>query len=143
MNTKKTLLTLVLTCIMVISLLTVPAMASSTMRASSLIVRHSCTAAATGDGEISVDFSITGKAVMSRIGAQSIYYYVQNGNSWILEGSYNQYTSGMSKTSAQKYANTIYYQGTPDVKYKVIVTLFVKDSSGTTDTRDYTFYVTA
>lgn len=50
------------------------------MRASLLIASHSCSARAGTDGEMDVTFSITGKKIMSTIGAKSIYFYVKNGN---------------------------------------------------------------
>lgn len=110
-------------------------------RASTLIISHSCVTSADADGEINVTFSITGKKIMSRIGAQSMYFYVKNGNTWTLEESYGQYSAGMSTTNKVTYDNTITYQGTAGAQYKIVVTLFVKDSEGTTDTCTYTKYV--
>ena len=70
-------------------------------------------------------------------------FYSQNGSSWTFEDSYGQYDSGMSISNNYTFDNTVYYQGTSGVKYKVVVTLFATNSSGTTDTRNYTLYVTA
>ena len=78
---------------------------------------------------------------MSRIGAQSMYFYVKDGNTWTLSKSYGQYSTGMSTTNKVTYDNTITYQGTAGAQYKIVVTLFVKDSEGATDTRTYTKYV--
>ena len=111
------------------------------MRASTLIASHSCVASAEADGEINVTFSITGKKIMSRIGAQSMYFYVKDGNTWKLEKSYGQYAAGMSTTKKVTYDNTITYQGTAGAQYKIVVTLFVKDSEGASDTRTNTKYV--
>lgn len=110
-------------------------------RASKLIISHSCVASADADGEINVTFSITGKGIMSRIGAQSMYFYVKNGSAWTLEKSYGQYSAGMNTTNKVTYDNTITYQGTKGAQYKIVVTLFVKDSEGASDTRTYTKYV--
>lgn len=122
------------------TLLTATAVAAE-MRASTLIASHSCIASMETDGEINVTFSITGKKIMSRIGAQSMYFYVKDGNTWTLSKSYGQYSTGMSTTNKVTYDNTITYQGTAGAQYKIVVTLFVKDSEGETDTRTYTKYV--
>lgn len=111
------------------------------VRASALIVSHSCSASAGTDGEMDVTFSITGKKIMSTIGAKSIYFYVKNGNTWKFDKLYTQYYIGMSAENKLTHGNTITYQGTAGEEYKVVVTLFVKDSDGATDSRTYTKYV--
>ena len=93
------------------------------------------------DGEIRVTFSITGKKIMSRIGAQSMSFYIKNGTSWKLVESYTEYYVGMSAMNKLSHGNTITYQGTAGEEYKVVVTLFVQDSDGATDSRTYTKYV--
>ena len=126
--------------IVLTTLLATTAAAAET-RASTLIFSHSCVASMETDGEINVTFSITGKKIMSRIGAQSMYFYVKDGNTWTLSKSYGQYSTGMSTTNKVTYDNTITYQGAAGAQYKIVVTLFVKDSEGETDTRTYTKYV--
>lgn len=123
-----------------IAMLTTTAVAMET-RASKLIISHSCVASADTDGKINVTFSITGKKIMSRIGAQSMSFYIKNGTSWKLVESYTEYYFGMSAMNKVTYDNTITYQGTAGADYKVVVTLFVKDSDGATDSRTYTKYV--
>ena len=123
-----------------IAMLTTTAVAMET-RASKLIISHSCVASAETDGKINVTFSITGKRIMSRIGAQSMSFYIKNGTSWKLVESYTEYYVGMSAMNKVTYDNTITYQGTAGADYKVVVTLFVKDSDGATDSRTYTKYV--
>ena len=122
------------------TLLTATAAAVET-RASMLIASHSCAASADTDGKINVTFSITGKKIMSRIGAQSMSFYIKNGTSWKLVESYTEYYVGMSAMNKLSHGNTITYQGTAGEEYKVVVTLFVKDSDGATDSRTYTKYV--
>ena len=122
------------------TLLTATAAAAET-RASMLIVSHSCVASMDTDGEIRVTFSITGKRIMSRIGAQSMSFYIKNGTSWKLVESYTEYYVGMSAMNKLSHGNTITYQGTADEEYKVVVTLFVKNSDGETDSRTYIKYV--
>ena len=140
--TTKTLkrCTSLILAIVLTTLLATTAAAAET-RASTLIFSHSCVASMETDGEINVTFSITGKKIMSRIGAQSMYFYVKDGNTWTLSKSYGQYSTGMSTTNKVTYDNTITYQGTAGAQYKIVVTLFVKDSEGETDTRTYTQYV--
>lgn len=142
MTTTKTLkrCTSLILAIVLTTLLVTTAAAAET-RASTLIFSHSCVASMETDGEINVTFSITGKKIMSRIGAQSMYFYVKDGNTWTLSKSYGQYSTGMSTTNKVTYDNTITYQGTAGAQYKIVVTLFVKDSEGATDTRTYTKYV--
>ena len=142
MTTTKTLkrCTSLILAIVLTTLLATTAAAAETC-ASTLIFSHSCVASMETDGEINVTFSITGKKIMSRIGAQSMYFYVKDGNTWTLSKSYGQYSTGMSTTNKVTYDNTITYQGTAGAQYKIVVTLFVKDSEGETDTRTYTKYV--
>jgi len=109
--------------------------------ASALIVSHSCSASAGTDGEMDVTFSITGKKIMSTIGAKSIYFYVKNGNTWKFDKLYTQYYIGMSAENKLTHGNTITYQGKAGTEYKIVVTLFVEDSEGATDSRTYTKYV--
>ena len=111
---------------------------STEVRASALIVSHSCSASAGTDGEMDVTFSITGKKIMSTIGAKSIYFYVKNGNTWKFDKLYTQYYIGMSAENKLTHGNTITYQGKAGTEYKIVVTLFVEDSEGATDSRTYT-----
>lgn len=142
MTTTKTLkrCTSLILAIVLTTLLATTAAAAET-RASTLIFSHSCAASADTDGKINVTFSITGKKIMSRIGAQSMSFYIKNGTSWKLVESYTEYYVGMSAMNKLSHGNTITYQGTAGEEYKVVVTLFVKDSDGATDSRTYTKYV--
>lgn len=111
------------------------------VRASALIISHSCSASAGTDGEMDVTFSITGKKIMSTIGAKSIYFYAKNGNTWKFDKLYTQYYVGMSAENRLTHGNTITYQGKAGTEYKIVVTLFVEDAEGATDSRTYTKYV--
>lgn len=142
MTTTKTVKrsTSLILAIVLTALLATTAAAAET-RASTLIFSHSCVASADTDGKINVTFSITGKKIMSRIGAQSMSFYIKNGTSWKLVESYTEYYVGMSAMNKVTYDNTITYQGTAGADYKVVVTLFAKNSDGETDSRTYTKYV--
>ena len=136
-NKFKSFISMTLATLLLLTMLIVSASAAEA-RASDLILNRSCKVTAADSGKIAVNFS-----VVSRLGAQSMKFYSQNGSSWTFEDSYGQYDSGMSISNNYTFDNTVYYQGTSGVKYKVVVTLFATNSSGTTDTRNYTLYVTA
>lgn len=141
-NKLKSFTAMLFTICLILSLLVVPVSAAES-RASDLILNRTCSVSAVGNGKIAVVFSVTATGYVSRLGAQSMTFYAQNGSSWTWKASYDQYDTGMSTTNDFDYDGTMYYQGTSGVKYKVVVTLFAKSSSGKTDTRDYTLYVTA
>lgn len=141
-NKFKSFISIFFAIFMLLSSLVVPTSAAES-RASDLISNRSCSVSAVGNGKIAVVFSITTKGYVSRLGAQSMTFYAQNGSSWTWKASYDQYDAGMSTTNDFDYDSTVYYQGTSGVRYKVEVTLFATDSSGKTDTRDYTLYVNA
>lgn len=88
-TTPKRVSTIILALILT-ALLSTAAFAAES-RASALIFSHSCSASAGTDGEMDVTFSITGKKIMSTIGAKSIYFYVKNGNAWKFDKLYTQY----------------------------------------------------
>jgi hypothetical protein len=138
-TTPKRVSTIILALILT-ALLSTAAFAAES-RASALIFSHSCSASAGTDGEMDVTFSITGKKIMSIIGAKSIYFYVKNGNTWKFDKLYTQYYTGMSAENKLTHGNTITYQGKAGTEYKIVVTLFVEDSEGATDSRTYTKYV--
>lgn len=137
----KSYIALMLCALLLIPCLIVPA--GATMRASDIIMSHSCKTSPQGDGEIAVTFSISAKYPVSQIGVRSMYFLANNGSSWTLEETYTKEDEGMSRTNVGVHGGTIYYQGTSGVRYKVVVTLFAEDSDGTSDARTYTMYVTA
>lgn len=104
-TTPKRVSTIILALILT-ALLSTAAFAAES-RASALIFSHSCSASAGTDGEMDVTFSITGKKIMSTIGAKSIYFYVKNGNAWKFDKLYTQYYIGMSAENKLTHGNTI------------------------------------
>lgn len=136
---KKRLISVLLACVLLPIFLSSPAAAIST-RASAQIARYSTNAKAI-DGKIAVGFSIGGTRRMNSIGAEEILIYAQVGSRWVLEESFDQDDAGMSRSDANAYANTIYYSGTSGTYYKIVVTVFAEDSSGS-DSRTETHYVT-
>ena len=132
------ILALVCACVCVITLKT-PTFASSE-RASDQIRSYRMETIVT-EGAIHVEFSITGKYIMDKIGCQSIYIYEQVGSSWKLVASKREDDSGMSRTNKINHANAISFEGKAGAEYEVIVTVFAENSAGR-DGRAQKFYVT-
>ena len=82
-----------------------------------LIVSASATEARASDLILNRSCKVTTSGIVSRLGAQSMKFYSQNGSSWTFEDSYGQYESGMSTSNNYTFDNTVYYQGTSGVKY--------------------------
>ena len=126
----------ILACIIA---LIVPASASST-RASDQIKGYMMDTIVTR-GAINIEFSITGKVIMSKIGCESIYIYKKVGTAWIYDDDKTEDDPGMSVTKRGHLGNTITFSGTAGVEYMVVVTVFAEDDNAH-DTRSKTFYVT-
>ena len=91
------------------------------------------------NGEIYIDFSVTGKGGMDRIGCESIRIYESNNGR--LVDSFDENDVGMSRSNTFKYANMITTDCQVGTRYRIEVTIFAADSAGR-DTRSQTFYVT-
>ena len=111
-------------------LLAVPALAYSNIeyRASEQLTSYSMNAKATGNGKIAISFSVDGTGKI--------------GGNWALANSLNQDDAGMISTNSYYHGNTIYYNGISGEKYRIEITIFAEDASGS-DSRTQTFYVTA
>lgn len=91
------------------------------------------------DGNIYVNFSVTGTGGMDRIGCESIYIYDRSSGD--LVESFDENDTGMSRSNTVRYANMITADCEVGTSYRVEVTIFAEDSAGR-DTRSQTFYVT-
>lgn len=91
------------------------------------------------EGNIYVNFSVTGTGGMDRIGCESIYIYDRNSGD--LVESFDENDSGMSRSNTARYANMITANCEVGTRYRVEVTIFAENSAGR-DTRSQTFYVT-
>lgn len=138
---RKRLSVIILLGVLFCNLFAMPA-AANDFRASNQIARYAVAATATGNGEISINFSINGVSRMDKIGADSIKIYAQSGRQWILVKIYSSDDDGMSSTDTNYFANTLYYSGTAGTYYKIDVTVFAENSAGF-DSRTETRYVTA
>ena len=92
-------------------------------------------------GAINIEFSITGKIIMNKLGCESIYLYRKSGSVWVYTDSMTENDTGMSATKKGNHGNTITLDGTAGVEYMVVVTVFAEDDAGR-DSRSQTFYVT-
>ena len=93
------------------------------------------------EGAVNIEFSIVGKNIMDKIGCQSIYLYERVAGKWEYVSSRSEDSNGMSNTKRSSHANTITFNGSAGVEYKVIVTVFAENDAGR-DSRSQTFYVT-
>ncbi len=89
---------------------------------------------------IDVQFKITGKDTMQKLGCESIIVYEKVDSQWVESESIYEDDSGMSKYNSPLHTNTIYCNRDARVEYKVVVTVFAEDENGR-DSRTRTFYV--
>lgn len=128
--------------IFVLSLaLSVPALAV-TITASDQIHSYDMDVLAIGNGKLAIEFSIEGTGWMDRIGAKSIVIYEKFGNNWLIVASYDKDDPGMSTKNINMYGNTIYYSGYSGTQYRVQITVFAENASGS-DSRFGELYITA
>jgi hypothetical protein len=131
------ILTTLLICAIV---LPVPAFAG--VQASDQISSYAMAALPASNSRIAIQFSITGTGQMSVIGAQNITIFKKVGSYWESAGSFTQNNTGMTRTNAFNYGNTLYFSGVSGTNYRVDVTVFAQDSSGASDSRSQSFPVT-
>lgn len=120
--------------------LTIPSYAST--NASDQISAYGMEVIPVSGNKIAIQFTITASYKMATIGAKSIIIYEKSGSSWLYSGGFTQDDEGMTRTNAFNYGNTIYYDAESETEYRVHVTLFAEDSSGASDSRSKTFYIT-
>ena len=98
---------LVITLLLICSFsLTIPAYAAT--NASDQISAYSISAIPVSNSRIAIEFSVTGAYLMSKLGAKNIAIYNYSGQSWNYVGGYTQNDSGMTRSNAFVYGNTIY-----------------------------------
>ena len=126
-----------------ISVFCLTAAAQAATNASAQIAIHFMAAGSTSDGEIIIDFSITGAGFMKKIGAERIDIYDLNSSSTTPVKTFLEDDTGMSAYDTYKFGNSIYYQGISGHRYRVEVTVFAEDYNGDSDSRSKTFTFTA
>lgn len=89
-------------------------------RASDYLVGYGISLRALGDGEMEIFFTITGKGMMDKIGAQALYIEYEENGDWFpydtLFGAQNPDFYGYNTVG---YASGAYFQGEPGVTYRV------------------------
>ena len=133
-NYKIRILTL---CFAVVLLLTRPINALT--RASDYIHGYAIDVYTSGQ-KICTDFSVDATGKMTKLGASSIKIYEYPYGSGDLVSTKTEYSTGMTQANSYTYSNTITYTGEANKKYKVVVTIFARDASGS-DSRTETHYV--
>ena len=89
---------------------------------------------------IYVTFAIGATNFMDELGASKIAIYEKSGSSWSSVHTFDKYDTGMISSGVGFYGNTISYTGEDNTEYKVVITLYAKDSTGS-DSRTKTYYV--
>lgn len=137
---KKSLISII--AILLICSISLPFPAYAATNASAQISSYSMSATPVSGGQIAIEFSITGAYQMAVIGAKTISIYEYHSTYWSYVDGYTQYDDGMTRTNAFNYGNSIYFDGESGTEYRIYVQVFAEDSSGASDSRSETFYVT-
>ena len=124
-------------CFAVLLVLTMPVSASA--RASDYIRNYTINVYTSGQ-KICTEFNVRATGEMTKLGASSIKIYEYPYGSGDLVNSKTEYSTGMTTTNDYSYSNTITYTGESNKKYKVVVTIFARDASGS-DSRTEDYYV--
>lgn len=117
--------------------------AFATEKASEQISSYSIYAAAMGNGQIGMEFSISAPYFMEEIGAESITIYEITPTGQKLQAEYTKDDSGMIATDAWVHLNSFSFDGVAGKTYYVTVTVFATDYNGGSDSRTKSFTVTA
>lgn len=124
--------------IICLAMLSLPGFAADA-RASNQIMSYSMSTTP-GNGTIDVEFGITGKGTMSKLGCEYIYVYEKVGTSWSYVTMRDEDDTGMSKKNSFIHNNMISIPCEDDTEYKVVVTVFAEDAEGR-DSRTQPFYL--
>lgn len=125
-----------------ISVFCLTAAAQAATHASAQIASYAINSGSISDGEIFIDFSITGAGYMKKIGAERIDIYDLNSSSTNPVKTFSEDDAGMSADDTYIYGNSIYYPGVSGHTYRVEVTVFAKDYNDDSDSRSKTFIFT-
>lgn len=109
-------------------------------RASKYLDGYSVGIEARGNGKIAVAMSVDGVGIMDKIGVREIEIQKKVNGSWLYHDSMSasEYPEFYDYNS-RDYVGTAYFQGTPGVTYRVILTVYAKNSKGS-DTGYITSY---
>lgn len=127
---------LLLACIFVLP----TAVTAIEMRASDYIDWYEVDAVSTGGGDIAIKFSVEGTGRMDYLGAEEITVYEKINGIWMIADYFDRDDSGMVSANDNRFTNAIYFSGYTDMEYKIGVTVFAEDSTGS-DSRYQEVYV--
>lgn len=136
---KKTVRTL-LTIILIISLVSVPAaMAEAQMapRSNAYVASFDNRISALGDGKVKIEFETCGTGTMDVIGAYVIKLYDQNCLVYTLKMTNSDYTAQMIGTNRTHFYGSVTYNGVSGNTYNAVVTHYAAKNGGT-GTENYT-----
>lgn len=117
--------------------------AFAAVNASDQIVMYSIYAIPIGDGQISIEFTITAPGIMKEIGAEDIYVYEVTSHGLEQKVHYDKEDPEMILTDTWRQAEDIIFYGEAGKEYYITVTIYAKDYNNQSDSRSKSFYVTA
>lgn len=110
--------------------------------ASAQLSRYSASAVAKSNGEIAVAFVVEGTGIMSKLGLDSVVLSEYSNGRWVEVETYDRNDFNKTRTNAVSYTDSISLDGESGTKYKIDVTVFATNASGT-DYGEYSCTVTA
>lgn len=90
--------------------------------------------------KINIDFDVSADRKMSKIGASEIKIYEEPYTSQNIVFNKKESDSGMSASGKLNYSNSFTYSAASGKMYKVVVTIFARDATGS-DSRTETTYL--
>lgn len=138
MKLVKRYLLLMLVCVCLIS-----NTAFASTNASAQIASYYMNAAAIGNGQIGIDFSITATGYMKEVGAREIYVYEIIPGGLSEKAHYDTSDEGMIETDLWFQSSYVIFDGVPGKSYYITVTIYAKDYNNQSDSRSQSFTVTA
>lgn len=99
--------------------------------ASAQLSRYSASAVAKSGGEIAVSFVVEGTGIMSKLGLESVVLWEYRNGGWVEVETYDRNDFNKTRTNAISYTDSISLNGESGVRYKIDVTVFATNSSGT------------
>ncbi|MDR1159153.1 MAG: hypothetical protein LBK69_00790 [Syntrophomonadaceae bacterium] len=125
--------------VLILSMAILPATMAAEARASYYIDNCNARIAATGNGNLRINFNITGTGLMTNIGATRIDVKNSNGLTVKTFFSANSLYSNMMGSNAYYHLSSVTYAGTSGSYYYAVVTFYAGNSTGS----DTDVYMTA
>jgi hypothetical protein len=122
----------ILSVILILSMVFTTAASAGVLKASNYF--HSCSAEAdanVGTGKARIKFSVIATAISDSIGASSIVIQRKNGSTWTDVYTYSSSTTlAMLGSNSLTHNGSVTYSGTSGYEYRGVVTLYVRQGSG-------------